>query len=103
MNISAEASKKSSAKPLFIIAISILITCGILFWLDYETKQFSDLLTPGNLAALALYFIPTFFIAGFLFEFLKKIGMKRALVFSILLGVPTSIALLICTLLIFKS
>ena len=103
MNITAESTSKSSIKQLLIIALAVLVFCWVLFWMDHETKQLADLLKPGNLAALALYYIPTFFINGFLYEFLKKMQMKRPLIFSLILGIPTGITLIICTLLFFKN
>lgn len=103
MSPSAVTTGKNSTKNYVLIAIAVLLSCWTLFWMDHETRHISDLFAPDNLAALALYFVPTFFISVFTFEFLKKNRIKRPLLLSFILGIPLGIAILLITFLLLKS
>ena len=96
-------SKENSAKNYFAIWLFVLLACWFLFWLDHETKQISDLFTSGNLAALAIYFLPTYLVTLFCYVFLVKSGSKKPLFFSLIMGIPMTIAIIICAFLVFKN
>jgi hypothetical protein len=68
----AKATSRSSALPVLILALSVLALCLGLFGLDSEIKSITDLFKPGNLFALAIYFLPTFIACYFLFRKLNK-------------------------------
>ncbi len=88
INHSFEKVKFSS---LSIISFTVLISTWLLFAIDKETHQFSDLLSPGNLAALVVYFTPTFLICLLIHHLLsKKISNTKSLVLSLVIGVPLS-------------
>ncbi|MBK7669751.1 MAG: hypothetical protein IPJ32_21960 [Sphingobacteriaceae bacterium] len=49
----------STTQQFLIIAlIVLLLACIALFSLDKDTNSFNDLLKPGNLFVLVLYFTP---------------------------------------------
>lgn len=74
-------------KQYFSIAISILLMCLLLFSLDRETHSFADLITPGNLLALLIYFLPTYIISLIFYTFfVKKYNSKTSIVLAIVSG-----------------
>lgn len=78
-------------KSLFTIGSMVLISTWMLFALDKDTHQFSDLLKPGNLAALVVYFTPTFLICLLLFQIIsKKFTNRKSIIVSLTLGIPIS-------------
>lgn len=94
---------RSSTKQLSAIALFITLSCFALFSLDKDTHAFSDLLKPGNLVALIVYFIPTFLISGFLYELLsKKCSTSKSLFLSLIIGIPLSFTLIIIALINLK-
>ena len=93
----------SESKSAMVIAFLVLLTCWSLFYLDHETRTFADLLKPGNLVALAVYFFPTFFISLFLhLKFRNKKSQKTSLFLAFAIGIPVSFALIIGCFLIFR-
>ncbi|MBK9639505.1 MAG: hypothetical protein IPO63_17505 [Bacteroidetes bacterium] len=83
-----------------IISVFVLFATWLVFAIDKETHQFSDLLTPGNLAALVVYFIPTFLICMLFHHVLSmKISNTKSMFLSLLMGVPVSFAGIIYALL----
>lgn len=96
-------SKENSAKNHLFIGLFVLLSFWFLFWLDHETKQISNLFTSGNLAALVIYFLPTYLVTAFCYVFLVRSGSKKPLIFSLILGIPMGIALIICAFLVFKN
>lgn len=95
--------QKSSGLSLALLAIIIAACCFALGYIDHETKRFSDLLTAQNLFALFIYFLPTFFVCGFLkVYFLKKHSMLRSLALSLAIGVPLTFTLVIILLLMVR-
>lgn len=95
--------QKSSGLSLALLAIIIVACCFGLGYIDHETKTFSDLLTAQNLFALFIYFLPTFFVCGFLnVYFLKKHSMVRSLALSLAIGVPFTFTLVIILLLMMR-
>lgn len=95
--------KLSSAKPYLKMALAVLLSCWAVFWLDHETRQISDLFSPGNLAALVIYFVPTYLLSLLLFSYFSNSSSRNSVLLSLLLGIPTGIALVICTFLFLKS
>ncbi len=95
---------KSSTQQLSAIALFIILSCFALFSLDKGTHAFSDLFKPGNLVALIVYFIPTFLISGFLYEFLsRKRSTSRSILLSLIIGIPLSFTLIIIALINLKK
>ena len=91
MKLYIESIPVSRFGSVFTIALATLTLCWLLFAIDKETHQFSDLLSPGNLAALVVYFIPTFLICLLIHHLLsKKISNTKSLVLSLVIGVPLS-------------
>ncbi len=90
------STPQSLAKPTFLLAFFVLLSCWGLFWLDYETRSISDLFNIGNLVALLVYFVPTFLITFLLFLFfLNKNNKRRSMVLSLAIGIPLSFTLVI--------
>lgn len=88
INHSFEKVKFSS---LSIISFTVLISTWLLFAIDKETHQFSDLLKPGNLAALVVYFTPTFLVCYLLYHVLSTITTNvKSIGIALLAGVPIS-------------
>ena len=90
MKTTAQTSSIQALK----IAFFVLTMCVLLFLLDYETTSILDVFRLDNLAALALYFIPTFLICLFLHGLFIR-GKKPALVYSLLIGIPLSFGMMI--------
>ena len=89
-------SKPPDAQPIFRIAFFVLLACLGLFSLDRETHHFSDLLKPGNLAALILYFTPALVISLLLYSrFSKTYNKRKSLILSLVTGIPISFAFVI--------
>ncbi len=75
-------------KQYYFGALVILACCWILFSLDRETHSFFDLLKPGNLFVLLLYYTPTYAICYSLFRLFEFKDSKNSLLWSLLLGIP---------------
>lgn len=83
----------SRFSSIIIIALATLAFCWLLFAIDKDTHHFSDLLKPGNLAALVVYFTPTFLVCLLLHHLMnKKLTTSNSLWVSLVLGVPFSFA-----------
>ncbi len=90
-------------KQYFSIAISILLMCLLLFSLDRETHSFADLITPGNLVALLIYFIPTYIISLLFYTFyVKKYNRRKSMVLAIVSGALVGFFLVISLFLLFR-
>src|SRR6266496_5615097 len=76
-------------------SVIVLFCCLFLFWLNHETKFVADLVQPGNLVALVIYFIPTFLLCSFLFFLFSKISNKRSFALAHLIGIPAGLTLVI--------
>lgn len=86
----------SLRKGYIIIAIAVLVSCLLLFSIDKDTHSCSDLMNPGNLVALVLYFTPTFGICALLFSvFKKRLGSAKSLFNALCIGIPVGIAIVI--------
>ncbi|HKC37679.1 MAG TPA: hypothetical protein VKB95_16495 [Chitinophagaceae bacterium] len=79
----------------FFSSLIVLFCCFFLFWFDHETGTFADLVTPGNLVALVIYFTLTFLLCGFLFYLFSKITSKRSFALAHLIGIPAGFILVI--------
>lgn len=91
-------------KQYLNIAVVTLVSIFLLFSLDKDTHVFSDLFKPGNLAALVVYYLPTFFICLLLFRyFVYKQKGSRSTLLSLTIGIPLSFALVIIALLMLKN
>ena len=98
--IQSKIYKRPSASSYVMLAIIIVTCCFGLGYIDHETKQFSDLLTAQNLAALSLYFIPTLIVCSILHtRFSRKRKPADSILLSLLAGVPLTFALMILLLL----
>lgn len=75
--------------------IIILICCLFLFSLDKDTYSIADLLKPGNLFALLLYLFPTYLISYFFYYFFRKRNNKNATLWSLVLGIPSGVFIVI--------
>lgn len=83
----------SRFSSIITLAFATLTLCWLLFAIDKDTHQFSDLLKPGNLAALVVYFTPTFLICLLIHHVLSiKLSNIKSIMLSLLLGVPFSFA-----------
>jgi len=86
----------SETRSALVIALITLLSCWVLFYFDYETRSVADLFKPENLAALVVYFVPTFFITFFLFlKFRHKKSQAASMLLAFAIGVPISFALVI--------
>ena len=91
------------SKPYLLIAVTVLAACWMLFALDKDTHNFADLLKPGNLVALAIYYLPTFLISIALLRlFARRGGSGRSIVLALIIGIPISFSGIIITLLLLK-
>lgn len=100
-----EAAKSSSfsIQHFFTISITVILACAALFSLDKDTHSFADLFKPVNLAALVIYFTPTFLISVCLYiYFLRKNNKKKSIVLALVTGIPVGFILVICVLLSLK-
>jgi len=97
-----ETSKTTTlTRHHFFIGVIVLLSCIILFSIDKDTHSFSDLLKPGNLVALVIYFTPTALLSFFLFELLaKKYDTGKSLTLSLVAGIPLGFTLIICAFLL---
>jgi amino acid transporter len=59
-------------KQYMLIAFLAILSCFLLFSVDKDTHSFNDLLKLGNLAALVVYFIPTFLVSIILLKYFSK-------------------------------
>ncbi len=95
------ASKPVPSKQYLWIALVIVAACFLLFSIDKDTHHFSDLFQPGNLVALAVYFIPTYVVCIMLFHyFARRHSLAGSTALSLLIGIPVSFALVIILLLL---
>lgn len=86
----------SERKSMLLIALFTLISCWLLFYIDHETKNVTDLFKTGNLFALLLYFVPTFIICVLLYNwFFKKFDAKNSLFWSLVIGIPISFTIVL--------
>jgi hypothetical protein len=86
----------SAIGSILIIALTVLLSCWCLFYLDHKTTSISVLFTPGNIAALLVYFVPTFSICTILFNWFQGISnIKRPLLFALSVGIPVGFILII--------
>jgi ABC-type Mn2+/Zn2+ transport system permease subunit len=98
--IQTKTLKRPSVLSYFLIALIIAACCFCLGYIDHETKQFSDLLTPQNIAALTLYFLPTFIVCAVLLNwFSRKRKISDSMILALLAGIPLTFALMILVLL----
>lgn len=102
--IQAKTSKRPTALSYGMIALIIAASCFLLGYIDHETHEFSDLLTAQNLAALTLYFLPTFIVCALLHSwFSKKRKVSDSILLSLVIGIPLTFALMIVLLLTLRS
>jgi hypothetical protein len=81
----------SKFNSVLTLAFATLALCWLLFAIDKDTHQFSDLLKPGNLAALVVYFTPTFLVSFLLYHILRtKTTNAKSMGLALLIGVPVS-------------
>jgi hypothetical protein len=93
-------SRKRISGSITLITLS---ACLLLFAIDKDTHSLSDLLKPGNLAALLLYFIPTYTISSLLHRvFARKYREGKSLLLGMLIGVPLSFILIITLFLLLR-
>ncbi|MFZ7116811.1 MAG: hypothetical protein ACO1G9_15630 [Bacteroidota bacterium] len=87
---------RTTFKSTFILAVAVLFSCWGLFWLDHETKEIGDLFKWGNLAALLVYFLPTFLLSYIIYQFfIRKFNNTKSLVLSLVVGIPVGFLLII--------
>jgi hypothetical protein len=84
-------------------AAVILLCCFLLFYMDKDTKSFAQLFTRQNLAALLIYFFPTWMICYFFYRFFRKRQNKDSFALALGLGIPVSFTVVIITLLILMN
>ena len=90
-------------KQYILIAFLTILSCFLLFSVDKDTHSFNDLLKLGNLAALVVYFIPTFLVSIILLKyFSKKNQMAKSITLSLLIGVPVCFTIIIISFLNFR-
>jgi positive regulator of sigma E activity len=81
-------------------SLLVFFCCLFLFWLDKDTKVFSDLVQPGNLVALIIYFTPTFLLCSLLYYlFNKRMSWDNSFVLAHFIGIPVGFAAVILLLL----
>jgi len=97
-----EMTKTNSSDAQYALAVAffVLIATWGIFYLDHETKSVSQLFDTGNLVALVIYFLPTFFISFFLYNiFSRKKTKRKSLILSLLTGIPLGFILVMIILL----
>lgn len=79
-----------------VIAIAVALACFALGWIDHETTRVAQLFEAQNLAALTLYFLPTYAICLVLRAHLFKrhVPPKRE-IYALLAGIPAGIGVMI--------
>ncbi len=78
------------------LALSVLLACFALFYIDEDTHARTDVFTPGNLVALIIYFTPTFVISFLLFKYIsKEINRFESIFYSLVIGIPLGFTLVI--------
>ncbi len=91
MNITLNQPRSIKALPAFIVA-TVLI-CLFLFYIDEGNYSLEGLTQPGNLIAMSFYF---FFITIMqsvsYISVPKRINTNKAVLLSILIGIPIGIA-----------
>jgi hypothetical protein len=83
-------------KQYLVMALAILICCFALFSIDKDTHSIADLFKPVNLAALAVYSLPTFIVCAVLLHLFSRKTQNRSksVVRSLVIGVPASFTLI---------
>jgi hypothetical protein len=77
-------------------SIVVLLCCLFLFWIDHETKSVANLVQPGSLVALVIYFIPTFLLCSFLYFLLHKImSWDKSFTLAHFIGIPAGLTFVI--------
>lgn len=98
-----EKVQPARRKYIWAIAATILVACLLLFSLDSDPGQFSDLFHLDNLIGLVIYFVPTFFLCRLLYRlFQRKQNTTESLILSLIIGIPLSFALIIALLVSLK-
>jgi len=96
-------TKIPSSKDFTTIALTVMFSCFALFSLDRETHSIRDLFTPGNLAALVVYFLPAFLSSSLMFNLhYKKRDRNTSLLLSLIIGIPLSFTFVIFILLLLR-
>lgn len=94
----------STIPQYFIITGIIVLACVALFSLDKGMHCPTDFLKPINIGAFVIYVTPTTIISFLLLsQFSKKYGRKKSTTLALLTGIPLSFALVIVTMLLFRS
>lgn len=79
-----------------ITAAAVLAACWLLFSLDKETHSFADLLTPGNLVALAIYFLPTYMLCCAMLDVFIRRHVAASMAKTLFIGIPSGFSIVIC-------
>tara|TARA_R110000850_G_scaffold254614_1_gene380192 strand:- start:78149 stop:78454 length:306 start_codon:yes stop_codon:yes gene_type:complete len=71
------------------LALSVLLACFALFYIDEDTHALTDVFAPGNLLALIIYFTPACALCFVLFKFIsKEFKTLESIFLSLVIGIP---------------
>jgi phosphoglycerol transferase MdoB-like AlkP superfamily enzyme len=65
----------------------------LLFWLDHETRSFSDLFQPGMLVVAMIYVLPAWLICQAHFIWFRKLNWNPPALWALITGIPWSFIL----------
>ncbi len=78
------------------LALSVLLACFALFYIDEDTHALTDVFIPGNLFGLIIYFTPACGISFLLFKYIsKEIDTLQSIFLSLVIGIPLGLTMVI--------
>ncbi len=78
------------------LALSVLLACFALFYIDEDTHALTEVFTLGNLFAFIIYFSPACGISFLLFKYIsKEIDTLQSIFLSLVIGIPLGFTLVI--------
>jgi len=96
--------KKTNTHPLVPFAVSALVVTLFLFYIDEGNYSFENIFHPGNIVALAFYFIGIMLMQALILAVAERfVKQRRAILTAIIMGIPLGIALTILFFLFLRS
>lgn len=79
-----------------VLALSVLLACFALFYIDEDTHALTDMFILGNLLGFIIYFIPACGISFLLFKYIsKEIKTLESIFLSLIIGIPLGFTMVI--------
>lgn len=86
------------------LALSVLLACFALFYIDEDTHALTDVFTLGNLFGLIIYFTPACGISFLLFKYIsKEIKTLESIFLSLVIGIPLGFTMVVFLLFVIKG